>query len=548
MQVERTANALPRQRRPPAEPARCSCPALAQQVLVGLVAEPFGRVSPSVYETGRLVALAPWLAGHAARIEFLLDSRGPDGGWGGPDGYLLVPTLSAVEALLTTLRRTPAGPAAVEAVNCGLGLLLDRLSTATADNVPDTPAIEIIVPALVATLNDHLDWLGTSSVAGLDRWIGGARLPLPSGMDGTLVHTIRSILAAGSDVPLKLLHSLEVAGGAASGARGVRPLPLGMIGASPAATAAWLGNPCSVGPDHHAVRYLQAVADRHGGPVPSVVPVTTFERAWVLSALAAARLDLDVPDELVAGLHASLGPNGAPGGPGLPPDADTTSGTLHALATLGALGAPRTLDCLRHYDTDTHFCTWPGERTASATTNAHVLEALTDWLEVGAGSPWHVDAAAKTSRWLCDEQRQDGTWLDKWHASAYYATACCAVSLARIAGAGPYAAVARAVDWVLASQHEDGSWGRWAGTTEETAYAIQTLLLTGPARAADAVEQAAARGYLWLDAATNRPTDCPPLWHDKDLYLPHTIVRAATIEALHLVHRAPRVMARASRS
>jgi hypothetical protein len=276
-----------------------------------------------------------------------------------------------------------------------------------------------------------------------------------------------------------------------------------------------------------------------------VVPVTAFERSWVVGGLAAAGLHLDVPGELVASLRASLGPKGTPGGPGLPPDADTTSGTLHALA---ALGFPRTPDCLSRYETDTHFCTWAGERTPSATTNAHVLEAFTDWHIIGAGSTWHLDAAAKTSRWLCDEQRQDGSWLDKWHASAYYATACCALALARVGGDGPRRAVRRAVDWVVASQRADGSWGRWTGTTEETAYAIQILLLTGPAGDPDTVDRAAARGYLWLDAALNRPTVCPPLWHDKDLYLPNTIVDATALAASHLVHRAPKVMARVNRS
>jgi hypothetical protein len=33
--------------------------------------QPWGQVSPSVYETARLVALAPWLDGHNARMRFL---------------------------------------------------------------------------------------------------------------------------------------------------------------------------------------------------------------------------------------------------------------------------------------------------------------------------------------------------------------------------------------------------------------------------------------------------------------------------------------------
>jgi halimadienyl-diphosphate synthase len=40
-------------------------------------------------------------------------------------------------------------------------------------------------------------------------------------------------------------------------------------------------------------------------------------------------------------------------------------------------------------------------------------------------------------------------------------------------------AAGRAVDWILSSQRPDGLWGLWEGTAEETAYALQTLLLTG---------------------------------------------------------------------
>ncbi|HKT01990.1 MAG TPA: hypothetical protein VJT31_20885, partial [Rugosimonospora sp.] len=60
-----------------------------------------GRVSASVYETGRLVALRPDLPGHRARLDFLLARQAPDGSWGAPGGYAVVPTLSATAALLT---------------------------------------------------------------------------------------------------------------------------------------------------------------------------------------------------------------------------------------------------------------------------------------------------------------------------------------------------------------------------------------------------------------------------------------------------------------
>jgi hypothetical protein len=59
--------------------------------------------------------------------------------------------LSAVEALLTTLRTPQDGgrrSRLVAATGQGLHVLLDRL-LAAHEPVPDTPAVDLIVPALV---------------------------------------------------------------------------------------------------------------------------------------------------------------------------------------------------------------------------------------------------------------------------------------------------------------------------------------------------------------------------------------------------------------
>src|SRR5262245_49788572 len=107
--------------------------AAADTLLNGVVTDHWGQTSLSVYETARLVAIAPWLEGHRARLEFLLRTQGADGGWGAPDGYALIPTLSATGALLSAIQRDPTGvaPARIAAAgDAGLRALRRMLDDA----------------------------------------------------------------------------------------------------------------------------------------------------------------------------------------------------------------------------------------------------------------------------------------------------------------------------------------------------------------------------------------------------------------------------------
>jgi halimadienyl-diphosphate synthase len=501
--------------------------AAAQELIAGLISEPWGQVSPSVYETGRLVTLTPWLTGHVQRIEFLLASQRPDGGWGAPQiGYALVPTLSATEGILAALRRHGPDPRLRSAADRGLRLLFRWLNGGAELTFPDMPAVELISPYLIALINEHLD-----SMPG--EWQEGERLKPSADMDGAVLTLIRERLVAGANLPEKLLHALEIVGDAARGLPTIRTEPTGTIGASPAATAAWLGDREPSDPSNPARWHLETVVARHGGPVPCGLPITVFERAWVLSGLIRAGIPVSVPPELVLSLTTQLGPLGASAAAGLPADADTTSGALYALALLGA---PHSPDLLWAYETETHFCTWPGEQGLSVSTNAHVLDAFGEYSSLRPDSAARYTATiAKVSAWLCDRQLADGSWQDRWHVSPYYATASSALALDRHGGPESAEAVRSALRWLLATQRADGSWGLWEGTAEETAYALQVLLLTRPA-SNPAYEEVVARGHASLLRSADR-TDQPALWHDKDLYLPTAIVRGTVLAALHLAQR-----------
>ncbi|MEV4113570.1 prenyltransferase/squalene oxidase repeat-containing protein [Nonomuraea sp. NPDC049695] len=492
----------------------------AGELVTSLMLRPWGQVSPSVYETGRLVSLAPWLTGHLERIDYLIRTQRQDGAWGAPDGYGLVPTLSATEAVLSVLTREEPGTdreALTGAADRGLRVLVTWLSGPL--ELPDMPAIEHIVPSLVARINQHVEGLP-----------GQAPMPLPKAMSYDTLHAVRSWVKSGVEVPEKLLHALEIAAEEAAGAPGIRPTPIGSVGASPAATAAWLGER---GGHEPARGHLETVVRLHGGPVPVGLPITVFERGWVLSWLLRAGVPVEVPPEMVAGIRAAIGPAGTPAGSGLPADADTTSVALYALALLGA---PHEPDSLWGFRSGTHFSTWPGEQGVSVSVNAHVLDAFGEYVRRRpAAAPHYDETIAELAAWIRDRQQPDGSWTDRWHASPYYATVSCVLALDAFGGDVSAEAVRAATEWALETQRPDGSWGRWEGTAEETAYAMQILLLTR-GRTDPRRLRAADRGHKYLSRSTGG--DHPPLWHDKDLYVPLAVTRAAVIASSHLIRQA----------
>lgn len=502
-------------------------------LLTDMAADPNGQFEPCVYETARLVALAPSLPHHRQRVAFLLDEQRSDGAWGGPAEYDLVTTLSATEALLTERHREGTDPAVTSAADRGVEALSRRL--AELDALPDTVAVEIMVPALLSEVNAHLARLGRTP------------LPEPAGTRADLLDAIRDALAQGHAVPEKLWHSLELFGPSVRGATSVRPVDNRLVGCSPAATAAWLGDEVLGEGQHPGVAYLLSVQHENGG-VPVAAPLTLFERAWVLSTLLDTGVPITAPrpvlDRLVDSLHGAFTDDGAAGGAGLPVDVDDTATGLHALALLGS---PRSPDVLRGFDRGDHFFCFPEERTPSTSANAHVVQALGTTLALPSNTPvldetqraWCSERLDTVVRWLVANQHPDGSWTDKWHASPYYATVCCAVALSRHGGPAANDAVRRAVDWVLAGEQDGGVWGRWEPTREETAYAVRLLLLASD-DTDERVAPVAARGARSLLRHWSDERPHPPLWHDKDVYTPTRIIQVEMLAALYAAHTDPR--------
>ncbi|MFI0110578.1 prenyltransferase/squalene oxidase repeat-containing protein [Streptomyces globisporus] len=484
----------------------------AQDIVDEMIADPYGLTSPSVYETARMVASAPWLEGHRQRVEFLLAQQHEDGTWGGPAAYGLLPTLSAVDALLSVAGSEDA-PRVAGAVESGLAALAGRFPRNA--ELPDTIAVELLVPWLIEQIDQRLSRMD-------DR--GGLPGRLDLRADTGTLNGIRELLRQHTGIPEKTWHSLEALGAPAVRSGTVTPMG-GAVGASPAATAAWLGDPPHTDAVKECLEYLRQTQARHGGPVSGITSINYFELAWVVTALSGSGLDVDFPAQIADTLRTALGGNGLSAGPGLPADSDDTSAALHAL---DLLGKPESVDCLWDYDTGRYFTCFPKERTPSTSTNAHILVALAD--RRGQGDTRCDEAAERVGGWLVEQQEPDGRWTDKWHASPYYATACGAAALARLDGPRTSAALDDAIRWVLDTQHTDGSWGRWEGTGEETAYALQVLNHRA-AQDRSALEAIRA-GRAFLSGHVEGGRENPPLWHDKDLYTPVRVIRAEILGTL----------------
>lgn len=492
--------------------------------------DPAGMISPSIYETGRIVSLAPWLPGQDERLAFLVAEQHPDGSWGGPGGYAVVPTLSATEALLRVLHRddvpNPTSRRFAAAAANGLGAL-ETMLRPDAPPFADMIAAELIVPALIAELNE---WLAISTDTWPDALLGwvGAKFDQPAEADSGLLDRLRANPAAAG---AKLSHTLEIFGDAARGLPGVQPIS-GNLGCSPASTAAWLGTKPPDGEQEPVMAYLLDAIKRSGGAVPGVTPITTFEFGWAVGSLLSVGISATIPDAIVDTLRAALTDDGVGVAPGLLCDADSTAATLFALAQCGDV---RRLDALLRFDTGEHFHCWPGERNPSISANAHVLETIADRVvRRPDGAADLIPVRDRVAAWLVDHQRPEGSWLDKWHASPYYATLVCVRALTHIE---PHteihtASLDRATQWVLDSQRSDGSWGRWDGTAEETAYAIQ-ILLRGRKSPEPEFVAAANRGAEHLTPPVGG--DHAQLWHDKDLYAPHRVIDAEILVAHHLL-------------
>ena len=140
----------------------------------------------------------------------------------------------------------------------------------------------------------------------------------------------------------------------------------------------------------------------------------------------------------------------------------------------------------------------------SADVTAHVIEML------AALGLSEAPACRRGVRWLIDQQEPGGSWFGRWGVNHVYGTGA-AVPALIAAGVDPsHDCIRRAVDWIYDHQNSDGGWGedarsyddpsfvgRGPSTASQTAWALLAL------HAAGERWHGLARGVDWL-VATQR--------------------------------------------
>lgn len=474
-----------------------------------------GRMMNTAYDTAwvaRLREAEKNLSDEA--LAWICENQLPDGSWGAQTPLYYHDRVICTLAALTALNRRGRRSSDRQRITRGLAAL-ERITSGTTKSLrsnPDSATVgfEMIVPTLL-TEAESLGVIQRQSERILGK-LKRQRAAKLAQLDGQMIS--RYVTAA---------FSAEMAG-----PDGVRILDVnhlqeanGSVGNSPSATAYFA---IYVRPhDPAALRYLRGVIS--DGGAPNVAPFDVFERAWSLwnlsltGPLDADLLNLCQPhlDFLQAAWRANKGVG--PGADYTPKDSDDTSVTYEVLTRFDR---PADLEAILGYEADGHFRCFKVESDPSISANIHVLSALRH-----AGFWVQHPSVRKTLGFLRRVRRSEAYWLDKWHASPYYATGHAVIACAGFADE----LAESAVRWILSTQNADGSWGYYQPTAEETAYCLQALAIWQ--RSGKRLpEGALARGATWL--AEHMEPPYPPLWIGKCLYSPVVVVRSAILSALML--------------
>lgn len=458
------------------------------------------RLSAGSSETGRWPELIDWL----------LENQWPDGSWGGEIEYYHDRILCTLITIIA-LKERGTEREIDRAIRGGETYIWRNLHYLHHDPI-ELVGFELIFPTLLAQARAlELDVPAHSCGYGSVRAAKLRLLPID------LMYT------PGTSVGF----SMEFLGLQGDSKRLQQMLGQnGSIANSPATTAYLL---LQGGNSQAALDYLERMKTQPGG-IPHFYPLRIFEIAWVLEHLSFGGLPLHEDTLIEPSIWEELWAAVSEEGVAMDPafginDGDTTAVTARLLTLSGRPVDPMVLGCFEDPGARI-FRTFRFERNASVSTNAHALEAL-------ALMPDYPDRQEVWDRivtMLLAERKYQSYWIDKWHASPYYATSHVLLSLLHTKESLVTECLG-SVDWLIHMQRDDGSWGHFArGTVEETAYALLTLFHYH--RAFNLVDaEVLRRGAAYLWRASEASDSYPDLWIAKSLFAPEGIIRAAVLSA-----------------
>ena len=471
---------------------------------------PGKQITPSAYDTAwvaRLAEIGEPIGEDA--LEWLRLNQLEDGSWGARELLYyhdrVICTLASIIALSTS-----GDPQDKYRIQKALPTLKDYMTKLELDPAGETIAFEMLLPTLMAEAKTLglLPRGGTSKLNSMVLTRAYKLANSPGRKISRLVTMAFSAEMAGTDG----LHILDVDN---------LQEPDGSVGYSPAATAHFSR---FVSPhNQRALQYLKTVSEN--GSFVHVAPFDVYEKAWVLWNLALTS-SLDENQVSLCQPHLDALEKAWEPGKGvgfatnyLAKDSDETSVTFEILSRFGRSSD---INTVLNYEEDDHFRCYEIEANPSVSANIHVIGALKE-----AGLGVQETPVRKARDFLRRERSQEGFWVDKWHASPYYATAHAIIACAGYDNE----LVKDAVSWLITTQNSNGSWGYYMPTAEETAYSLQALSIwkqnygTVPFGVIE-------RGVNWLVHHMDLPY--PPLWICKSLYSPVLIVRSAILSALIL--------------
>ena len=274
-------------------------------------------------------------------------------------------------------------------------------------------------------------------------------------------------------------HDLEVAGTGAAGARGVRSTPLGTVGASPAATAAWLGARARRGPGRRGGAVSGGRPSRTAAPYRAYMPVTisSARGRWSASAPPGYRVEAcrrrwwrawSTGSGRSVHRVAAAFPrrrHDVVGDPHRPPPHRAARARPPRRA--GGAAALRDGHPFRDVGRGAHGLDHD-ERSRAGLPDRRGRRPHDGQLAARGDPPGRPLAVASST--TTAPGPTSGT--PRRSTRPLLRPACCAGGQS-----GPSrAAVARSVAWLLDLQRRDGSWGIWGATAEETAYALHLLV------------------------------------------------------------------------